>query len=326
MFKTANLLGQLIVGRRPEFAEVPLWRANGVSYKGAPDAPSSGVALQNSPKTRVVVDLREDAARFGHRLRVTSLAGPHTVTIDGLAHNHAGPSSTVDEILDDLASTINAGVDLGTLTLTFSGSTVVRSSGDWSSDGVLAGAQLTFAEVTTGLNDELTVTIDSVAGDTATLIAADVTDPESGVDYVVQARRQVTAVVEDRPEGLTLVLRTRLGEEQVDTLAASALLNPGELIAQLARETTVQTVTTTANLSIEQDATTCDVELFTTARGGNAPAGWRAPNECRFSGLDYRGFDERIDTAGCARADLAVRNANGIVRAWLGPAVQEIAE
>lgn len=345
LYQTANLLGQLIIGRRPEWQQITL-RTDGaavpVTRKGAPYAAGSGIGLNNSPKTRVAVDLREDVARYGHRVRVTTVANAttYTITVDGFDYDYLSDAdATQAEIVQGLVDAINNGVSLGNISLTFADNapptedTITRGAGDWTADNVGSGTQITLSNGSgAALNEGLTFTASASTAPTATVFTCIVTDDVSAETetYDVIAKQQVSAVAEDRDgDGTidTVVITTLLGIEQVAVIGpitTNTTSAQDAAIELLASETTVQTVTVSAELEFDKDATTCDVEVYFTAGGKNPQTGWRSPNECQFTSLTYIGLDERINSAGCTRADIAIRNADGIVaRAYLGPAVQE---
>jgi len=345
LFETANLLGQLIIARRPEWVAVELLDdgalAAPVSLKGAPTSANSGHLLDNSPKTRVVVDLREDEARYGFRVRVTTVdvAATYTVTIDGLAHDYAaGAGDDEEAILTGLSDVINDGVSLGSLTLTMvdaNPDTVTRSAGDFTAAPVVSeGSQIILANAA-GLNDGAIFTAHASTAPTATIftcIPSDAVVAEAGVAYTVTTRRQVTATVESRTfrgaTVFTLVISVRHALDQSDVWGALSTREKYVKLPELAGQTTVPTIAVAADgtgaLEYDKDATTCDLFMHVTARGKNPPSGWRCPNELRFTALDFRGFDERISTAGCTRADIEIASADGIVaRAYLGYAIQE---
>lgn len=78
-FDTVNDLSILLAGRRPEWIR----QIDSVYPNGLPDA-GSGVALRNSPRTQVLLDMREEVRHRTARIaiRVLDLTGTYRVFID----------------------------------------------------------------------------------------------------------------------------------------------------------------------------------------------------------------------------------------------------
>lgn len=80
-------------------------------------------------------------------------------------------------------------------------------------------------------------------------------------------------------------------------------------------------------ISSESDATTADVRVYFYPRQGqvtnNRPAAWVSSPALVWSGLDYHGLVERLDTGGLDRAYVEVSGEDGRVRAWIAPAKVE---
>lgn len=389
----ANLLAQIIVGRQPDFTEIPL-RVNGSghSFKGAPHLPGSGVSSQNTAAMRVIVDLRRDAARFGSYVVVDDLnatsdytiqindleyvaeptalttgdltfaatgslitrasgswisdgvtagsqvyaatalnTGTYTVVSvnsateiaveEAVVNETATPSSvlipvggsvTASAIYTALAALINTGVPLTTGDLTFAatGNTITRASGNWTTDGVGVGSQIIVAGVALNDGTWTVLTVDSATQ--ITVIPQQTVVNETDTPTSVLAREQVKATAGD-----DLSIQTLLGEDQSED---------GVLIFVLANNTSTHTTVVTAStsgISFTQDATTANIKIWAPARGTNAPSGWRVPNDLEFETLGRICFDERFDFAGTSRIDVSISDTDGIVRAFVGPAVRE---
>lgn len=63
LFETVNVIAELLGARKPQWVDQP-----GPFPNGIPAASNAGVSLQNSPRTQVVVDLREEAHRRSVRI------------------------------------------------------------------------------------------------------------------------------------------------------------------------------------------------------------------------------------------------------------------
>lgn len=388
----ANLLAQIIVGRQPDWSEIPLFvNGSGHSFKGSPATPGSGVGTQNTAAMRVIVDLRRDEARFGSYVEVSDLdatsdyaikindleyvAEPTALTTGDLTFAATGslitrasgswtsdgvtagsqiyaattlntgtytvvsvnsateiaveeavvnetdtPSSvlipvggnvTASAIYTALAALINTGVALTTGDLTFAatGNTITRASGNWTTDGVGVGSQIIVAGVAINEGTWTVLTVDSATQ--ITVIPQQAVVDETDTPISVLAREQVQALA-----GADLAIQTLLGEDQSQD---------GVLIWALANDATVHTTVVSASdsgISFTQDATTASFKIHALARGTNAPSGWRVPNDCGFDSIT-KNFDERFDFAGTSRIDVSVSGADGIVRAFVGPAVRE---
>lgn len=341
--RDANQLGVRMVARRPEWATIPVRTDGGgntsdtgnVTVKDAPTSPTSGISLGGAPKALIDITLREDVARFGTYVRIRTLdpTATYTVTIDGLAHEYdasAGDGAQAT-IIEGIKNAINAGVSLGSLSLTLANAnpdTITRAAGSFVTDGVGANIQITL-DGGGLLNDGVRFTAGTTAP-TATVftcIASDAVVAEGPVSYTVTANAQVIATTEDRDgDGVvdTVVIRTLLGEDQDDLSPTDAKLQ------ELARDTTTQTVTVGADgtgaLEFDQDATTCDVEVYGYDGGVSnsaKPNRWRNWNAASWTGITYIGKAERLTVGGFSRMDVAVRNADGIVTITGGPAIDE---
>ena len=109
-FDTVNTLSILLGGRRPEWIR----QIDAAYPNGLPDA-GSGVALRDSPRTQLLVDMREE---IRHRIcrvaiRVLDLTSTYRIFIDGNAvdFDAAGAGSTSAlEVLEGWRDAINADV------------------------------------------------------------------------------------------------------------------------------------------------------------------------------------------------------------------------
>lgn len=335
-FTTANLLGILFAGRNPEWKSITLGTDGAtvpVTKKASPYEASSGVHLENTLLTRLIVRLREDLSRYGARVTVTVVddTSTYSATINGIQFDYvAVVSDTAVEILEGIKAAINAGKSITTGLLTFADAnpdTIIRASGSWITDGVTSGSQI----VVDGTDVYTVDVVDSAVQ--VTLVGSDEVTAGAVTPTSVVIREQVTATTEARTGALvdTLVIRTRIGVDQADTIGAISGVPTSAQeakIQDLATETTTFTVavsaTVTGELAYNHDATTCDVDVFASPRGLQAPDGWtRLPSETILN-IDYTGADVMIPTSGQDRGDVAIRNANGIVAGvWLAPAVQE---
>jgi hypothetical protein len=78
LFELANRLSVLLAARRPQWVEQ-------IGVDGAPATLGAGVALEDSPRTLVLVDLRREAHRrtVSIQIVVLDLAGTYRLTLDG---------------------------------------------------------------------------------------------------------------------------------------------------------------------------------------------------------------------------------------------------
>ena len=105
IFDTNNILAILLAGRRPE------WIRQGdlVYPNGLPDA-ASGVALRDSPRTQVLLDMREQVR---HRIcrvniRVPEPTGTYRTTIDGTNVDFAAVGLNQLAVLTGIMNALNA--------------------------------------------------------------------------------------------------------------------------------------------------------------------------------------------------------------------------
>ena len=142
----ANLLAQIIVGRRPDWTEIPLLTDGlGQSFKGPPHLASSGVGTQDTAAMRVIVGLRRDAARFGSYVVVDNLdpVSDYEVEINALTYTVSPEALTT-----------------GDLTFAALGGLITRASGSWGTDGVTAGMQV-YAATTLNTGTYTVVSVNS---------------------------------------------------------------------------------------------------------------------------------------------------------------------
>lgn len=330
MQNVVNRIATLLAGRRPEFQTVTLGTDGGTppkSRKVTPLSNQSGRILLDSPRSRLLVDCREDMSRFSGRATITTLdnTGTLTATVNGTDYTFAGGGTeTAAEMLVGLRNSINTGLDLGALTLTFSASpkTITRSAGSWITDGVQVGAKI---DVTGSANNDGTTFL--VLGVTATVLTvyeAPTTEAAVAVTAVVVSQ-QVNATVEDRDgdgSSETLVVRVELGDDiHADTpLRAAAYAQPEEDFSFSVA------YSGTGVVAYEVDASRATFTVFAVADGtgaGKPPdTAWR-----RIAGpykADWRGADKVFDSGGQERYDIRVQYTDGIVaRAALGPSIME---
>ena len=115
LFTTLNEVSLLLAGRRPEWLSQP-----DANYpNGAPDA-SSGVGLKDSPRTQVMVDLREEARHMIVRIsiRELDLTDTYTVTTNGNAvafDAAAAAAATRADVIQGIADAMNASAPTNTI-------------------------------------------------------------------------------------------------------------------------------------------------------------------------------------------------------------------
>lgn len=128
LYETVNQLSVLLGARRPQWVN-----HLGPFPNGIPDTPSSGVSLQNSPRTQIAVDLREEAHRRTVRITVPVvdlLVGVYTVIIDAVtvsydaaAETPADAAALVQGIADKIAADVAANLIVQAAAIDSTGST-----------------------------------------------------------------------------------------------------------------------------------------------------------------------------------------------------------
>lgn len=342
-FDLMNDLGVMAIARVPE------WKRLGAigsghshnAYTGVPATQTSGITLATNEgfaiRTLFLVSPRERAHAHRSRVRVTTVddTATYTATLgesgaQTLDHDYAATGGDAEpEILAGLRDSINTGVDLGALggaNLTFADAnpdTITRSAGDWTTDGVNVGDRVT---PTGTASNDVTYTVAGVTTTVLTLVANDAVVAEGPVAvtaFVVQ--RPVQATVEDRD-----------GDGTDDTLVVERIDVDEEIDDPTNDFTTTVSATGSGALEFDEDATSFDLQVWLLPAGQGSVKQdveqlWTIPPSSEFTGIDYKGRSERVDTAGFSRQYQQISNitnpsgdsGDATIQNFVGPAILE---
>ena len=135
----------------------------------------------------------------------------------------------------------------------------------------------------------------------ATVLTLTAADAVTGVGGTT-----VSSVVVQRP--VLATTEDRNGDGLIDTLVIQRIFvepTPTEIDDYANNFTTAVSATASGALAFDEDAIGGDITLYLVARGvgGNLPAAtqWVLARNGSFTGIDYQGLVERVDTAGFDR-------------------------
>ena len=162
----------------------------------------------------------------------------------------------------------------------------------------------------------------------------------SGNDAVYDADAAGAADAEDVLEGIAQAITNESGTGMLVT--AEALDEDGDDVLDVVRIQGIDEADFALDfaavgggvLAATADPASVSARLYLTARGrGTIPAGWRVPAGGDLGEVTWRGYDERVDTAGHGRAYVELYDVTGhaddgagvslVPSVWIGPAVGE---